>query len=109
MQTTERPQAKVLHLLMRVLPMTKQAQYSALFDWAPVGCFTLGEKGIVGEANRTAAQLLGAERLQLVGQPFSAYVLAADRKEYYRLLQLLKHKALSSGPPEPHAPAPSHG
>jgi diguanylate cyclase (GGDEF)-like protein/PAS domain S-box-containing protein len=69
---------------------TLRVKYAELFHLAPVGYFTLGEKGTVGEANLTAAGLLGVERRQLVGQPFSAFVFAADHKEYYRLLQRLK-------------------
>jgi len=67
-----------------------RAKYSELFDLAPVGYLTLSGKGIVGDANLTAARLLGVERQTLVGQPFSAFVLAADRDAYYlhqRMLQ----------------------
>ena len=67
-----------------------RAKHVELFHLAPVGYFTLSEKGIVGEANLTAARLLGVERRQLVGQPFIAFVVAADRKDYYRRLELLK-------------------
>jgi PAS domain S-box-containing protein len=67
-----------------------RVKYAELFHLAPVGYFTLNEKGVVGEANLTAAGLLGVERRQLVGQPFSAFVCGADRKEYYRVLQLLQ-------------------
>ncbi len=69
---------------------TLRVQYAELFFMAPVGYFTLGNRGIVGEANHTAAGLLGVERRELVGQPFSAFVLAADRDTYYRHLELLQ-------------------
>jgi len=68
----------------------QRAKYYDLFDLAPVGYLTISDKGIVGEANLTAAHLLGVERRLLVGQPFSAFVLAADRDAYYRHLELLK-------------------
>jgi len=67
-----------------------RAKYSDLFHLAPVGYFTLSEKGIVGEANLTAALLLGVERRRLVGLPFSAFIVAGDRDAYYRRLELLK-------------------
>ena len=67
-----------------------RAKHVELFHLAPVGYLTLNEWGIVGDANLTAAHLLGVERRQLVGQPFSAFVVAADRKEYYRHLEVLK-------------------
>ena len=44
---------------------------------------TLTTEGIVADANLTAARLLGVERQLLVGQPFTAFVFAADRDEYY--------------------------
>ena len=61
----------------------QRAKYFELFDLAPVGYLTLSDKGIVGDANLTAARLLGVDLGLLVGQPFSAFVLAADRAEYY--------------------------
>ena len=44
-----------------------RVKYAELFHLAPVGYFTVSEKGIVGEANLTAAGLLGVERRRLVG------------------------------------------
>ncbi|MEI6451366.1 MAG: PAS domain S-box protein [Actinomycetes bacterium] len=68
----------------------QREKYFELFDLAPVGYLTIGDKGIVGDANLTAARLLGVERRRLVGRSFSAFVLAADRDSYYRLRTLLK-------------------
>ena len=67
-----------------------RAKYAELFHRAPVGYLTLSSKGIVDDVNRTAARLLGVKRETLTGQPFSAFVCAADRKAYYRHLELLK-------------------
>ena len=67
-----------------------RAKYFELFDLAPVGYLTLSDESIVGDANLTAALLLGVERQLLVGQPFTAFVLAPDRDVYYlhqRMLQ----------------------
>jgi diguanylate cyclase (GGDEF)-like protein/PAS domain S-box-containing protein len=61
----------------------QREKYYDLFDRAPVGYLTLSDKGVVGQANLTAAHLLGVERQLLVGQPFSAFVHTADRDGFY--------------------------
>jgi PAS domain S-box-containing protein len=61
----------------------QREKYFELFDMAPVGYFTLSDKGIVGDANLTAAHLLGVSRSMIIGQPFSAFVFAADRDSFY--------------------------
>ncbi len=58
-------------------------KYFERFDLAPVGYLTLSEDGLVEDANRTAAGLLGVERDGLLGQPLSAFVLADDQDAYY--------------------------
>ncbi len=68
----------------------QRAKYFELFDLAPVGYLTVNAERIVGEANFTAAHLLGIERRRLVGQPFSAFVLAADQDVFYRHHRLLE-------------------
>ncbi len=69
-------------------------RYSHLYDFAPVGYFTVSENGIVVEANLTAATLLGMERSALVGSPFSRFVLREDQDILYfhrkRLLETKK-------------------
>jgi len=61
-----------------------RARYFDLYDLAPVGYCTLSEKGMIEEANLTAAILLGVARGDLVGQPMSRFVLAEDQDIYYR-------------------------
>jgi PAS domain S-box-containing protein len=61
----------------------QRAKYFELFDLAPVGYLTVGDRGIVGDANFTAAHLLGVERQTLVGQPFGAFVFEPDRDVDY--------------------------
>jgi PAS domain S-box-containing protein len=58
-------------------------RYSHLYDFAPVGYFTVSENGIVVEANLTAATLLEMERSALVGSPFSRFVLREDQDILY--------------------------
>ncbi|MBI5242762.1 MAG: PAS domain S-box protein [Elusimicrobia bacterium] len=68
-----------------------RARYFDLYDLAPVGYFTLSEKGLILEANLTAAKLLGVERRPLVKQPLTRFILPEDQDIYYlRLKELLK-------------------
>ena len=61
-----------------------QARYFDLYDLAPVGYFTLSERGMVLSANLTAAGLLGVARGTLVGQHLSRFVFEADQACYFR-------------------------
>jgi len=61
-----------------------RARYFDLYDLAPVGYVTIGENGIVLEANLTAAGLLDATRSTIVKQPWSRFVLPADQDIYFR-------------------------
>jgi PAS domain S-box-containing protein len=66
-----------------------RARYFDLYDLAPVGYFTLGEKGLILEANLTAATLLGVTRAALVKQPLTRFILPEDQDIYYRHRQQL--------------------
>ena len=74
----------------------QREKYFELFDRAPVGYLALDDSGVVRDANLTAARLLGVERQQLVHEPLSAFVFAADQDVYYRHLGLIR----SSGWPQ---------
>ena len=67
-----------------------RARYFDLYDLAPVGYLTLSERGLVLEANLTAARLLGVDRRSLVRQPLSRFVLPEDQDVYYRHRQQLQ-------------------
>jgi PAS domain S-box-containing protein len=62
---------------------TARERYFNLYDLAPVGYVTLSEKGLILEANLTAARLLGVARGALVKQPLSRFVLKEDQDIYY--------------------------
>ncbi len=64
-------------------------RYADLYDFAPVGYCTLDEKGIILEANLTAATLLGVERGKLIKQPITRFILKADQNMYYHHRQQL--------------------
>src|SRR5271157_4432972 len=52
-----------------------QNKYSDLYDFAPVGYFTLDKKGRIIEANVTGASLLGTEKRSLAKQPFQRFII----------------------------------
>ena len=58
-------------------------KYSDLYDFAPVGYFTLNEEGRIVEANLTAARQLGMERSILIGKPFNVYAEENYREELH--------------------------
>ena len=60
-----------------------RSRYFDLFDMAPVGYCTISETGLILEINLTAANLLGANRSELVMQPFSRFIQIQDQDVYY--------------------------
>jgi PAS domain S-box-containing protein len=64
-------------------------RYSHLYDFAPVGYFTLSEKGIIEEVNLTGAAMVGIERSALIGKPFSRFVQRDDQDIFYKHRQRL--------------------
>jgi len=49
-------------------------RYSELYDFAPVGYFTLLPDGAISQANLAGARLLGVERTRLVGRRLRSFV-----------------------------------
>ena len=73
-----------------------RARYLDLYDMAPVGYVTLGERGLILEANLTAATMLGVPRSSLVKQPITRFFFRDDQDIYY-----LHHKRLiETGEPQ---------
>jgi two-component system, cell cycle sensor histidine kinase and response regulator CckA len=59
-------------------------KYSHLYDFSPVGYFTVSEKGIIEEANLTAAVMLGIERKKIIGKPFTHFIKRDDQDIFYK-------------------------
>jgi len=57
-------------------------RYEELFNFAPVGYFTLDKNGRIMEANVTGASLLGFEKRSLMGGPFDRFVVSAYLSDY---------------------------
>jgi PAS domain S-box-containing protein len=61
---------------------TSRSKYEDLFDFAPIGYFSLDPKGRILEANLTVAELLGVKRRELLNIPFSRYVVPEELNEF---------------------------
>ncbi|MCG2750331.1 MAG: PAS domain S-box protein [Desulfobacteraceae bacterium] len=70
-------------------------KYSQLYDSAPVGYFTLGEKGTIEEVNLTGAAMIGMERSTLIGKPFTCFVLKDDQDVFHRFRKILLETEIS--------------
>ena len=53
-----------------------QVKYEELYDFAPVGYFTVDQDGTICEANLTGCRLLGHERQDVIGRRFQAFLPA---------------------------------
>ena len=77
---------------------TSRDRYQDLYDLAPVGYCAFSEKGLIMEANLTAATLLGTTRSRLIKQPISRFILKADQDSFYLYRkQLFETHSASSG------------
>lgn len=75
-------QNEELHRAQMELDATR-LRYFDLYDQAPVGYCTLSDKGLILQANFTAAMLLGVAQGALVKQPISRFILKEDQDIYY--------------------------
>lgn len=57
-------------------------KYTELYDFAPVGLFTVDEQGTIKEVNLTGANLLGQGRGQLIGRRFQFFVAPRSRPAF---------------------------
>jgi PAS domain S-box-containing protein len=61
-------------------------RYADLYDFAPIGYFTLEETGRILEINLTGAAMLGDERVDIIGKPFSACLALNDSQMFFLYL-----------------------
>ncbi len=62
-------------------------KYTDLYDFAPVGYFSVNEHGRILEANLTAAAMLGVGRARLVNQRLHAFVVPSSRPAFTAFLK----------------------
>ncbi len=73
-----------------------RSRYFELYNLAPVGYCTLSEKGLILEANLTAAVILDVELGVLVKQPISRFIHNEDQDIYYAH----RKKLIETGSPQ---------
>ena len=61
-------------------------KYQELYDFSPVGYFTLSSKGIITDVNLTGASLLGIPRPKLLHAGFSRYLQPESESQWYQHL-----------------------
>ena len=62
-------------------------KYSDLYDFAPVGYFTLNVEGAIHHVNLTGSSLAGIERSRLVGRSFGLLLVAEQRSVFNSFLE----------------------
>ncbi|MEY3884482.1 MAG: hypothetical protein RIS87_257 [Pseudomonadota bacterium] len=60
-----------------------QKRYADLYEFAPVGYFTLSPQGSISAVNISGAELLGESRQKLLGTVFSRYISPEDGDRWY--------------------------
>ena len=62
-------------------------RYSDLYDFAPLGYFTLDSAGVIREANLSGAAFLGVERSRLLGRRFDHYLPPESHSTFNGLIR----------------------
>ena len=68
-------------------------RYTDLYDFAPVGLFTLGFDGTIQQVNLTGTQLLGVERIHLVGRRLGLFI----KKDHHSIFNTFIEKTFVTG------------
>jgi hypothetical protein len=66
---------------------TALKKYTMLYDFAPMGYFTLDPEGLITELNFTGAEMLGDKRFGLVNTKFRAFVEKNFQTEFDKFLK----------------------
>jgi PAS domain S-box-containing protein len=65
-------------------------KYFDLFEFAPVGYFSIDKNEIIKDVNLTGAVLLGFEKPELINSAFILYMTSESRRTFYKHLQKVK-------------------
>jgi len=65
---------------------TALRKYTMLYDFAPVGYFTLNSEGKIEELNFTGAEMLGNRRFSLMGSNFKFFISGESKADFNSFL-----------------------
>ena len=71
---------------------TALKKYTMLYDFAPMGYFTLEADGIISELNFTGAELLGEKRFSLINSNFKLFISEDSRTVFDVFFKKRKRK-----------------
>ncbi|HEY3389144.1 MAG TPA: hypothetical protein VGK38_06195 [Prolixibacteraceae bacterium] len=77
---------------LRLANETKEAalqKYTMLYDFAPMGFFTIDETGVIEDLNFTGAELLNDRRISLMGLNFKLFVAEESKVVFDTFLEKL--------------------
>jgi two-component system, NtrC family, response regulator AtoC len=72
-------------------------KYADLYDFSPVGYFTLNRNGLILEANLSGARLVNRERRFLTGQPFTTLIAAEDCRGFFSHIETVFRRPIRQG------------
>lgn len=79
-------QNRELHEMRAQLEAARD-RYASLYDFAPIGYFTLDEHGIIRQLNLTAGRLLGRNPGRLTGYPFVILLEQGEKARFFTFLK----------------------
>ena len=62
-------------------------KYTMLYDFAPLGYFTLEKDGSISELNFTGAEMLGDKRFSLINSNFKLFIAESSQPEFNRFFK----------------------
>ena len=62
----------------QVIIEESRKKYIDLYDYAPVGYFTIDKSGLILEANLTISEMLGYPKIELLGKPLNSFIFRDD-------------------------------
>lgn len=67
-------------------------KYAELYNFAPVGFAAISKKGLCEQSNLTLEEMVGLDRNELVGQPFSIFIDPVDQDRFYCAFRTLNRE-----------------